>query len=319
MTHYISLIHRHLDQLSEAYAPNTLRSYYADSKAFVDWCMVKKFTPFPLNPHTLRQFIEEQNQLSYATIRRRVGALRRVNTILGYEDHSRTEEVYIALRKLKRSRSHAQKQATGINWSLLEKMIASQPNTVTGIRNRALISIGYDFLARRSELAALKSSDVTILPDGSLRGIIRRSKSDQLGRGRLVFGSERSTHLLKKWLRVRPKDIDALFCPTVHNKFVDRHLCDKSVNDIIKRSVIRVKGCNRPSDRDISGHSLRVGAAQDLLRQGHDLTTIMRAGGWSNASIVLRYVRYAEHNIWQSAPQNSSTLNVGRIDTSRFD
>lgn len=319
MNHYISSIHLRLDQLSEAYAPNTLRSYYADSKAFVDWCMIKKITPFPLNSHVLRQYIEEHSKLSYATIRRRVGALRRVNTILGYEDHSRTEEVYIAFRKLKRSRSHAQRQATGINLSLLEKMIASQPKTVTGIRNRALISIGYDFLARRSELAALKSSDVSILPDGSLRGIIRRSKTDQLGRGRLVFGTERSARLLKKWLRVRPKDIDALFCPTVHNKFVDRHLCDKSVNEIIKRSVIRVKGCNRPSDRDVSGHSLRVGAAQDLLRQGHDLTTIMRAGGWSNASIVMRYVWYAEHNIWQPAVQNSSMQNIRNLDTSSFD
>ena len=37
---------------------------------------------------------------------------------------------------------------------------------------------------------------------------------------------------------------------------------------------------------EVSGHSLRVGAAQDLMIKGYDLATIMRAGGWSNAQTV---------------------------------
>ena len=70
------------------------------------------------------------------------------------------------------------------------------------------------------------------------------------------------------------------------------------MNDIIKRGVIKVKGCERPSDLDVSGHSLRVGAAQDLLIRGYDLGAIMRAGGWSNPSTVSRYLRFSQHNIW---------------------
>ena len=55
-----------------------------------------------------------------------------------------------------------------------------------------------------------------------------------------------------------------------------------------KKTVVKVKGCERPRDGDVSGHSLRVGTAQDLLIRGYDLAAIMRAGGWSDASTVSR-------------------------------
>ena len=47
-----------------------------------------------------------------------------------------------------------------------------------------------------------------------------------------------------------------------------------------------------------SGNSLRVGAAQDLLRMGHDTAAIMRAGGWKSVNILARYLEKAEHNVW---------------------
>ena len=45
---------------------------------------------------------------------------------------------------------------------------------------------------------------------------------------------------------------------------LDSPICRRSVNNIIKKSVVRVKS-NRPREMEISGHSLSVGAAQDLL------------------------------------------------------
>lgn len=47
-----------------------------------------------------------------------------------------------------------------------------------------------------------------------------------------------------------------------------------------------------------SGHSLRVGAAQDLLERGVDTAAIMRAGGWKSVNILARYLEKAEHNVW---------------------
>ena len=288
-----------LDSLEGAYAPNTLRSYYADASAFVDWCEEQNTNVFPISSKTLHDYIEFMKLgLSYATIRRRISSLRRVNKLLGYEDETQTEEIYLAIRRLKREKSVEQRQATGINQDLLIKMLKAQPNTLTGARNRVLLSLGYDFLARRSELVALQTTDLQFIQDGTLRGTIKKSKTDQFGRGRLVFGSKRSAKLLRSWLRQKPKEIQSVFCAINHGRCVDRPICDRNVNDIIKRSVIKVKRCERPSDLDVSGHSLRVGAAQDLLMRGYDLAAIMRAGGWSNPNTVSRYLRFAQHNIW---------------------
>ena len=97
---------------------------------------------------------------SYASIRRRLSCLRRINKLLGHADYTHTEEVYLTIRRLKRSKCLEQQQAGGINHSLLLKMIDAQPDTLAGIRNKALLSLGYDFLARRSELVALRTTDL---------------------------------------------------------------------------------------------------------------------------------------------------------------
>ena len=104
-----------------------------------------------------------------------------------------------------------------------------------GVRNCALLSLGYDFLARRSELVAIRNDDLKFTPDGALKGMIRKSKTDQYGRGRLVFGSERSAKLLKKWLRVKPREIEAVFCAINHGTCKDRPICARNVNQIIKK------------------------------------------------------------------------------------
>lgn len=158
-----------ITQLKGAYAPNTLRSYYADAKYFVDWYEQRNTTPFPLRSEATRSFIEHmQADYSYSTIRRRLSALRRLNRLLGFDDQTFTEDVYLTIRKLKRAKSTEQRQAVGINDELLTKMIEAQPETLVGKRNKLLLSLGYDFLARRSELVAIRCEDLTFTQVGLL-------------------------------------------------------------------------------------------------------------------------------------------------------
>jgi hypothetical protein len=65
--------------------------------------------------------------------------------MLGFEDQTRTEEVYLAIRRLKRSKCFEQKQAVGINHDILVKMIATQPDTLAGTRNRACCHLAMTF------------------------------------------------------------------------------------------------------------------------------------------------------------------------------
>jgi len=87
---------------------------------------------------------------------------------------------------------------------------------------------------------------------------------------------ERTLECEAHWslLRVKPKDIQPVFCAINHGRCEDRTICDRNVNNIIKRGVVKVKRCERPSDFEFSGHYLRVGAAQDLLIRGSDLAAI---------------------------------------------
>ena len=126
MTYYLKDIDRVLQTLDGAYAPNTLKSYYADARAFVDWCAERNIEPFPIASETLCAYIEcLQVNSAYSTIRRRIASLRRLNRMLGFEDQTRTEEVYLAIPRLKRSKCLEQNQAVGINHDILVKMIAA--------------------------------------------------------------------------------------------------------------------------------------------------------------------------------------------------
>jgi len=234
---------------------------------------------------------------NYASIRRRLSCLRRINKLLGHQDQTQTEEIYLTIRRLKRSKCLDQQQAVGINHDVLVKMIEAQSDTLAGVRNKALLSLGCDLFARRSELVALRTTYLEFTKDGALKGVIRKSKTDQYGRGRLVFGSERSAKLLRAWFQ-KTKDIEAVICAISYGKCLDRPICDRNISEIIKKSVVKVKHCERPSNLEVSGHSLRVDATKDLLIRGDDMAAIMRAGGWSNVAIVSRYLRFSQHNIW---------------------
>ena len=299
MTHITINIISAFKRLEGAYAPNTIRSYYADVTQFVDWCDTKDFSAFPLDDKILVEFIEaHQFNLKYATVRRKLAALRRINSLLGCPDVAHSQEFHLALRRMRRGQSAERRQARGINEGLLLRMIAAQPRTLTGMRNRALLSLGYDFLARRSELTALEVADIKFSEGGGLRAVIRRSKGDQFGRGRLVYGSRRSAKHLRAWLKCLPEGGGLIFRAVGVGKVLDRPLCGRSVSDIVKLSVVKARGV-RPRESEVSGHSLRVGAAQDLLIRGHDISAIMRAGGWDSVRVVSNYLRLAEHNIWE--------------------
>lgn len=80
-------------------------------------------------------------------------------------------------------------------------------------------------------------------------------------------------------------------------KAVDRSLSATTVKRLIKQSAV-LAGLDQTDVDAFSGHSMRVGAAQDLLCAGHDTAAIMRAGGWKSINVLGRYLELAEHNVW---------------------
>lgn len=285
-------------RLEGAYAPSTLKSYISDVSIYVDWCDATGRSALPASVETVCAFLEDQARGRFpASVWRRLYAIRKVHRLLRLPDPTFDEDVNITLRRVRRSRPNRPRQAKGLTREMLERCIAVQPNTPWGLRNRAMISLGYDLLTRRSELVALRCSDIEMRSDGTLRAIIRRSKSDPFGMGRIAFGSRHSSRLVQEWLAWRGPDIEPLFCPIYQEKPINRTLGTTSVKAMIKAAVTAA-GLNPEEVASYSGHSLRVGAAQDLLCSGFDTSAIMRAGGWKSLNVLGRYLEFAEHNVW---------------------
>jgi site-specific recombinase XerD len=88
------------------------------------------------------------------------------------------------------------------------------------------------------------------------------------------------------------------FCPIYQGKAIDRCLDTTIVRRIIKDAAAKA-GLDPTDISAFSGHSMRVGAAQDLLKRGFDTAAIMRAGGWKSVNVLARYLEQAEQNVWQ--------------------
>ena len=126
----------------------------------------------------------------------------------------------------------------------------------------------------------------------------RCAKNDPYGEGRIAFTSARAAKLVTDWLAWRGPEIAPLFCPIYNGKPIDRALSHDTVKRLVKKGAGRA-GLDPCEALEFSGHSMRVGAAQDLLRRGFDTAAIMGAGGWSSINVLSRYLAHAEHNVWE--------------------
>lgn len=288
----------HFQRLEGAYAPATMRSYVSDVEAFETWCGITGRAAFPADVATVCAFLEAQAKVvTPGTARRRLYAIRKVHRLLDLPDPTRHEDVNLSIRRVRRMAPNRPTQARGLTLEYLERFLEVQPDTPLDLRNRAMLSLGYDLLARRSELVALRTEDLAWRRDGTLQVLVRRSKTDQYGAGRIAFTSRRSAELVEQWLAYRGMHIVPLFCPVYQGKPLNREISDMVVRRLIRETAEKA-GFAPDIARQFSGHSLRVGAAQDLLSAGHDTAAIMHAGGWKSVDVLARYLQYAEHNVW---------------------
>lgn len=176
--------------MEDAYAPVTIKSYLSDVRIFVEWCMQNSVPPFPASVESVCTFLEAQAPgLAASTVRHRVYSIRKIHRLLRLPDPTLDEEVTISLRRIRRAKLGRPRQAKGLTKEYRDAFVAAQPGSPSGLRNRAIIALGYDLLTRCSELVAIRTSELAERGDGELRVLIRRSKADPFGQGRISFTS----------------------------------------------------------------------------------------------------------------------------------
>jgi integrase len=273
-----------------AYSPNTLRAQKADGAIFQAFCEARGEPFLPADPKTIHAFIEDRLKAGKkpATIKRYVATIARAHVAAHLLNPCSSEPVRLGLKKMGRETSARQDQAYPLGWKEIKEFIGSAGEGLRADRERALLCVAYETLARRGELVALEFRDLDFHPDGTGLALIRRGKTDAAGEGRTAYLSRETVRWLKIWLaRARITD-GAVFRRLIGRREVGSALNPGSIAPIFKR-VAQWIGLPARVVEQVSGHSTRVGATQDLAALDIDLAAITQAGGWKSTRMPLQY------------------------------
>lgn len=315
-----------LDMIARSDAENTRTAYDQDWKRFEQWCESQGRTPLPATPQTFADYVQhlastptERGTLPRpATIDRAMGTIGRRHNDAGLKlDRRAAAKAFKTYRKEWAHAGNSKTQAKPAVVDAIRAMVgACDLTTLTGIRDRAIILLGFAVMGRRSEVTALNVSDITDHENGMIV-LIRMSKTDQDAKGTKV--------------PIRYAD-DPTLCPVVAVQAwlaamerrgvkdgplfrrIDRNgrlggtpgaagrggarLSPQSVHNIIQR-LAHVAGLENADQ--YKGHSLRAGGATAAAAGGAPVSAIADIGRWSKKSTTVHeYVRAVD--MWEDHP-----------------
>jgi site-specific recombinase XerD len=275
-------------------AKNTVRAYADDWRDFIRWCESQGLVSLPATPDTVALYLSDRAAtLKTSTLIRRMAAISQAHQIAGFETPTKAAPVRLVMAGIRRTKGTAANGKTPVLVDDLKRIVVGLPNTLLGIRDRALLLIGFAGGFRRSELTALDRDAVDITRDGIVV-TLRRTKTDQDGQGRKIgipYGSNPETCPVRSligWLEASDITDGPLFRPiNRHGRMASTRLASKAVAAIVKR---RVKEIGLDATK-FAGHSLRSGLATSAAMNGASERAIMNQTGHRSVTMVRRYVR----------------------------
>ena len=278
-----------LAKFDGAFAKNTIRAYRSDFIQYQTWCSHNNIDSIPATADDIAQYVDNLATIrKSATIRRRINSLGTILKLSKHYDPTNQPEVILAIKRMHRKIGRAQQQATPLTKPLLNQLLNNCDNSARGLRNEALLRLGYETMRRRSELCAFKFEDICQAPSGKPAIRLKFSKTDQFGAGKILPISQELFDLLEKWKSIVSDESYILRSISRHG-YIGKNLNPASISTILKalQKDLKVDSDEQP----LSGHSFRVGAALDLLEQGEPLERIMLRGGWQTDSTAMSYLR----------------------------
>ena len=274
---------------SGAFSSNTERALKSDLAIYAGWCAEHGMRALPARPETVAAFVDDKAEVrAPATVRRYVTSLVIAHRALGLERTVKSPPVQLALKRMHRKKGRRQGQATGLTWPLRQRLLAAAGDRPIDDRNRALLAVAYDAMLRRAELVSLEVPDLLeeLQGDGSL--LVRRSKTDGEGRGEIVWVGRDTVRLVRAWLDRGGIAEGMIFRSVGKGGRIGERLHPCQVPRIFK-AMAREAGLPEAVAAGLSGHSTRVGAAQDMVAAGIELPAILHAGRWKSTAMVNRY------------------------------
>ena len=273
--------------LNAALSENTVLAYRADLKHFLAWG-----GSIPARPERVARYLAcYAPTLAVSTLSRRLVAIGRAHTAKGFTSPTDSPLVRSMLQGVRRSCDRGIRQVAPLQKADLLKIVRGLTD-VRGQRDAALLLLGFAGAFRRSELVSLDVDDVRFTDEGLLLRL-RRSKTDQVGQGRVIAiprvrGRCCPTQKLQDWLRVSGITDGALFRQiNRYGQVLSKRLSAPSVALIVKQ---RAEAVGFDPTR-LSGHSLRAGFATNAAKQGASLSSIRLQTGHKSDAMLQRYIR----------------------------
>lgn len=293
----------------EAFSPNTWRQLLSVMRICHRWATEYGRRFLPMSPEDLRDyltFLQAKGRAS-STIATHASLISMLHRNAGLLPPNTAPAVFRAMKKINRMAvvsGERTGQAVPFCLADLQALDSRWQNSpqLKEMRNLAFLHVAYSTLLRVSELARLRVSDISRAEDGRIILDVAWTKTIVQTGGLIKALSTLSSQRLTEWISLSglAAEPDAfLFCP-VHrsNKAIvaTRQPLSTPALEGIFMHAWREAGKAQPKGnknryRGWSGHSARVGAAQDMAKQGYAVAQIMQEGTWKKPETLMRYIR----------------------------
>ena len=267
------------DLTSGVYAHSSLLAMTKDWNLFVEFCQSKSVSPLPASVTAFRQYIEkESKQKKYATLRRYVVTVSLVHKLLALPDPAKNHQIQKSLATIRLDKQGDAKQTHAFGQDQLEQLTQknARSSSIRDCRNLAIYHVMFHSLMKRKDLRDLRFSQIAIGDSGA---VITIEES-------IYHLDEVSTGILERWINLRGLQGEFVFTA------IDRHenISTMPLNDSSIYRILRAASDELNLDVQFSGQSLRVGAIEQLAKQGMKPKEIQYAGRWLSPAMPYQYL-----------------------------
>jgi site-specific recombinase XerD len=280
-------------------AANSQRAYTVDLKNYTTWCKEHGQQALPASTSTLAAYAAHlAKTCKWATLTRRLATISKLHQLKGFETPTTDKQFRVVMEGVKRSIGIRQKQAKAFTMPVLKGMLKGiDCTTPIGLRNKALLLLGFAGAFRRSELVALNVEDFNFSSEG-LIVTMGKSKTNQYGASeeKAIYYSPDVNlcpiRTLQRWLAELGRATGSLFVRIRRgNTLTDQRLTDKTVNDVVQKYL----------GQQYSAHSLRASFVTIAKMNGADDSEVMRQTKHRKSDMIQRYTRIEDIRLHNAA------------------
>ncbi|NLW92929.1 MAG: tyrosine-type recombinase/integrase, partial [Syntrophomonadaceae bacterium] len=174
------------EYMAAAKSANTLTAYRKDWQDFEQFCVLAGFNSLPASPDTVVAYLVAlADTRKVSTLERRIASISQAHQVADFNSPTSDMAVRVLMQGIRREKGTAPDCKAPAVTSDIKVMVSTLPDSLLGIRDRALLLVGFAGGFRRSELVALDVEDLEFKREGLVINL-RRSKTDQEGQGRKV-------------------------------------------------------------------------------------------------------------------------------------